>query len=252
MKKIKKHKHPRSFKEIEAMGASGTKTGRALSKAFGYDKDFVRTVRIFMESRKGFQILNSVDDNNTATFFGSNRNGLDPRMYAEATNLAAMLARDDFTIITGGGRGIMEAANKGAFEAKGRSVGFNIELASEQHENEYITDGMLFHYFFIRKFMLSFSAEAYIFFPGGFGTMDEFFEVITLIQTGKIEKPVACVVFGKEYWTPLLNFIDQTLYEKNQAINEKDKDIYHLFDDAQSAYQYIIQFLKQHPYKEEE
>ena len=100
--------------------------------------------------------------------------------------------------------------------------------------------------------MLSFSAEAYIFFPGGFGTMDEFFEVITLIQTGKIKKPVAVIVFGKEYWTPLLNFIEHTLYEKNKAIGEKDKNIYHLFDDAQEAYQYITQFLKQHPYKEEE
>ena len=250
--KTKKHKHPRSFKEIEAMGASGTKTGRILSKTFGYDKDFVRAVRIFMESRKGFQILDSVDDNNIATFFGSNRNGLDPRMYQEATKLASMLARDKFTIITGGGRGIMEAANKGAYEAKGKSVGFNIELESKQHENDYITDGMLFHYFFIRKFMLSFSAEAYVFFPGGFGTMDEFFELITLIQTKKIKKPVAVVVFGKEYWTPLLQFIDQTLYEKNQAISEKDKEIYRLFDESQAAYQYITQFLKDHPYTEED
>ena len=250
----KKQKHPRDLdihRENPSMRMSGTKIGRLLGKFFGYDKDLVRSIRIFEEARKGFDILDSIDENPVATFFGSNRNGLDPRMYEQATKLASLLTNDNFSVITGGGRGIMEAANKGAFESKGNSIGFNIELDSKQHENDYITDGMLFHYFFIRKFMLSFSAEAYIFFPGGFGTMDEFFEIITLIQTNKIKKPVAVIVFGKQYWSPLLRFIDETLYQQNKAISEEDQKIYNLFDDADQAYQYITQFIQDHPYQPE-
>lgn len=247
--------HDKDFKPTaEKKPKVTTKIGKLFTKVLGYEHDLTRAVRIFMESRKGFRLLHSIDEMNSVTIFGSNREQLSPRMYSEATKLASLLANDNFNVVTGGGHGIMEAANKGAFNAskkdpslKGHSVGLNINLKSEQHENPYLSKLALFHYFAIRKFCLSFSAEAYVFFPGGFGTMDEFFEIITLIQTKKIDHPVAVVVFGKEYWEPLLDWIDKTLYEKNKAIGERDKEIFKLFDNSDQAYRYISEFVLKNP-----
>jgi len=206
---------------------------------FGRDSRIARSLRIFWETRRGFLFLRQY--RKSATFFGSARDHLPPRMYTEATQLARMLADDNYAIITGGGGGIMEAANKGAFESGGRSVGLNIELKNGQRQNVYINEGMPFHYFFIRKLMLAFSSKIYIFFPGGFGTMDEFFEIVTLIQTEKIEDPIPVVVVGKEFWSPLLEWVDNHLYERFGTISRDDQKIYTLVDSAEEAYKVLLQ-----------
>ena len=147
------------------------------------------------------------------SFFGSARTELDDEMCKHAEELAGQLAKKGFAVITGGSSGIMQAANKGAFEAGGVSVGLNISLPDAQTYNPYLTDKFSFDHFFVRKVMLTYASEAYIYFPGGFGTLDEFFEIVTLVQTKKIRK-VPIVLFGREYWEPLLAFIEKTLYQK--------------------------------------
>src|SRR3989344_8487710 len=139
------------------------------------------------EFRNAFEFISHFKK--SVTIFGSTRVGLENPHYISALNLAKRLSELGYTIVTGGGPGIMEAANRGAFEAGGKSVGLTIELPKRQPSNEFLTDQMNFHYFFTRKEALSFAAEAYIFYPGGFGTLDEFFEIITLVQTRKI-RPV--------------------------------------------------------------
>lgn len=122
--------------------------------------------------------------------------------YQKARSIGARIAKDlNYSIFTGGGPGIMEAVNRGAFEAGGESLGLTIELSNHQIKNQYLTDNLDFYYFFSRKVCLSFSAEAYLFFPGGYGTLDEFFEIITLVQTKKIEK-VPLILVGSEFWKP--------------------------------------------------
>lgn len=136
------------------------------------------------------------------TVFGSARLGTDSPWYQKARDLGARLAQNGHPVITGGGPGIMEAANRGAFESHGRSVGFNIHLATEQDLNPYTTDNMEFHYFFSRKLMMTLAAKVYVFFPGGFGTMDEFSEILELKHTGKnVDTPIFLV--GKDFWRGL-------------------------------------------------
>ena len=135
----------------------------------------------------------------------------------------------------------MEAANKGAFEAGGPSVGLNIELANGQRQNPYINDGMAFHYFFTRKVMLSFSSKVYVFFPGGFGTLDEFFEIVCLTQTEKIEDPLPIIAVGKDFWKPLFEWVDDSLYEEFGTISKDDQDLYVLVDSADAAYKKIME-----------
>src|SRR5690606_21462531 len=145
--------------------------------------------------------------------------------YIRARALAKKIVEETgYTIITGGGPGIMEAANRGAYEAGGKSVGMNIILPHEQKINEYLTANARFYYFFIRKVALSFSAETYIFFPGGFGTLDEFFEIVTLIQTNKIPRvPVICV--GKEFWSHIVE-ISKHLRDDFDAISPGEENIF--------------------------
>lgn len=185
----------------------------------------------------GFELLRKYGL--AATFFGSTRCGLDNEMYVQAEDLAARLSKAGFAIVTGGASGVMEAANKGAFNAGGPSVGLNIRLPHEQKENRYLTDMHNFSHFYVRKVMLSFASEIYIFFPGGFGTLDEFFEILTLVQTGKIKK-VPIILIGKEYWTPLLHFIDTTVLARYSAIDDKDNTLYHLVDSVDEAYAYAV------------
>ncbi len=173
------------------------------------------------------------------SFFGSARASFGDDIYQHATDLAARLAQRGFAVITGGSAGVMQAANKGAFETGGTSVGLNINLPKIQNYNPYLTEKFGFDHFFVRKVMLTYASEVYIYFPGGFGTLDEFFEIVTLVQTKKIRK-VPIILFGKKYWTPLLSFIEQSLYRENGAIDEEDMSLYTLVDSVDEAYDYIV------------
>jgi uncharacterized protein (TIGR00730 family) len=195
-----------------------------------------RMTKIVEEFERGFYFLRNFQL--TASFFGSARCKPNSKMYKDATRLAYLLSKEGFDIITGGGPGIMEGANKGAFEAGGRSGGVNIRLPNEQLTNKYVKESEAFYYFFIRKVMLAFASEVYIFFPGGFGTLDEFFELATLIQTDKIE-PIPIILVDKEYWTPLLEWIEKELKEKRKTIGKQDTNIYNLVDSPDEAFQLI-------------
>lgn len=195
-----------------------------------------RIFKIIAEFVSGFELLQRYGL--AVTFFGTARCHFGDKVYEMASELAGLLTHKGFTVITGGGGGIMEAANRGAFEAKGNSVGLNISLPREQATNNYLTDSVEFHYFFTRRVMLSFASEVYVFFPGGFGTLDEFFELVMLVQTKKIKR-LPIVLVGKEYWEPLLGWIERDLYRKYHAIDEKDMNIYHLVETVEEAFEYI-------------
>ena len=172
------------------------------------------------------------------SIFGSARTKEGDEMYEAARETARLLAEEGFEIITGGGPGIMEAANRGAYESGKVSVGCNIELPFEQVANPYLTKSLSFKYFFVRKTMFIKYSNAYIIFPGGFGTMDELFEALTLIQTRKIRNfPV--VLFGSQYWRGLLAWVTSTmLNEKN--ISPEDLGLMHLTDSPQEAVNFIV------------
>jgi uncharacterized protein (TIGR00730 family) len=196
-----------------------------------------RTFRIMAEFVSGFDILRKYST--AATIFGSARlNPQDP-YYKAAEALAAKLARQGFAVITGGGPGIMEAANVGAFKVGGKSVGLNIQLPMEQKLNPYVTESESFHFFFSRKVMLAFASEVYIYFPGGFGTMDELFEIVTLIQTKKISR-LPIILFGKDFWGPFLEYAEKVLMNKYKTIDKDDLSILHIVDSVDEAYEYIM------------
>ncbi|MBR0460342.1 MAG: TIGR00730 family Rossman fold protein, partial [Victivallales bacterium] len=165
------------------------------------------------------------------TIFGSARLPQDNIYCKKARELGRLLAENGHATITGGGPGIMEAANRGAFEYGGRSIGMNITLSHEQHPNPYLTDMLQFEYFFARKVMLAMSAKVYVFFPGGFGTMDEFSEILILMQEGKMPK-MPMFLFGKSFWKPLDKFFT-TKMEPLKLISKGDRGIYKLTDDVQ-------------------
>lgn len=206
----------------------------------GTDGDAVQSWRVFRimsEFVQGFELLRS--HGLAATFWGSARLSPDDPYYKAAEELAAQLAKKGFSIISGGGPGIMEASNVGAFKVGGKSVGLNIKLPFEQKLNPYTTDSLDFDFFFSRKVMLTFASEAYIYFPGGFGTLDEFFEIITLVQTKKIEK-LPIVLYGSEFWEPLLRWFEKDLYERYKVISREDLDLYHVVDSVPDALKYIL------------
>jgi uncharacterized protein (TIGR00730 family) len=172
------------------------------------------------------------------SIFGSARTHEDDVMYIAARETARLLAERGFEIITGGGPGVMEAANRGAFETGKVSVGCNIELPFEQVANPYQTKSLSFKYFFVRKTMFIKYSNAYIIFPGGFGTMDELFEALTLIQTRKIRNfPV--VLFGSQYWAGLLQWITSTMLNENN-ISPEDLKLIHLTDLPEDAVDFIV------------
>ncbi|MEX0703488.1 MAG: TIGR00730 family Rossman fold protein [Planctomycetales bacterium] len=170
--------------------------------------EFFRLVRIMGEFLRGFRALHFVGP--CVTVFGSARFGESHRYYRLARDVGAALARQGFTVLTGGGPGIMEAANRGAKDAGGRSIGCNIVLPAEQRPNPYLDKVVTFRYFFVRKVMLVKYSQAFVIMPGGFGTLDEAFEAATLIQTGKVvDFPV--IFMGRDYWRPLFDFLEQTM-----------------------------------------
>lgn len=170
--------------------------------------ELARALRIFVELMRGFRALHFVGP--CVTVFGSARFPVEHRYYALAREVGHALASAGFTVMTGGGPGVMEAANRGAREAGGRSIGCNIELPREQAPNVYLDRWITFRYFFVRKMMLVKYSYAFVALPGGFGTLDEIFETLTLIQTGKI-RDFPLVLMGVEFWRPLLDFVEQRL-----------------------------------------
>lgn len=195
-----------------------------------------RIFKIMSEFVDGFDLLKKYGL--AATFFGTARECFDPAIYADAEKLAGMLAGRGFAVITGGNNGVMKAANKGAYEAGGASIGLNIELPHEAERNQYLTDSVMFEHFFVRKVMLVYASEVYIVFPGGFGTLDEFTEILTLVQTQKIRR-VPIVLYNKAYWEPLLTFFKTKLLDEYQAVDATDFDLFYLTDSVDDAFDYI-------------
>jgi len=190
-----------------------------------------RVLRIMGEFVEGFDTLAGVHSG--VTFFGSARTRPDDPHYRAATETARRFAAAGFSIITGGGPGIMEAANRGAREGEGPSIGLNIELPFEQGTNEYVDTAMHFRYFFVRKTMFVKYSIGFVVFPGGYGTLDEMFESLTLIQTGKI-KHFPVVLFGTAYWRGLVDWLRSTAAAEHK-IDATDLDIFHLTDDPAVA-----------------
>ena len=198
--------------------------------------DTWRVFRIMGEFVEGFDELATVTRG--VSIFGSARTSPDAPMYEAARETAALFAREGFQVITGGGPGIMEAANRGALEAGGLSIGCNIELPFEQAPNAYQTRSLTFKYFFVRKTMFVKYSTAFIIFPGGFGTLDELFEALTLIQTRKIRNfPV--VLFGSNYWRRMLDWIGEVMLDE-RMIADADLKLLHLTDSPAEAVEIVV------------
>lgn len=192
-----------------------------------------RIFRIMAEFVEGFQFLSTT--HREVTVFGSARLAPTNKWYAEAVKLGRLLGEHGFSVITGGGPGIMEAANKGMYEVGGESIGLNIQLQHEQRINPYVTRSRSFYYFFTRKVMLAASAQAYVYFPGGFGTLDELFEILTLIQTKKSEA-ITIALVGHDFWDPLLVWMKETLLAKFDTIDAEDLQLFTVVDTAEEAF----------------
>ncbi len=204
-------------------------------------RDFVssdpwRVLRIMGEFVEGFDTLAGVQSG--VTFFGSARTKASEPHYAAATETARLFAEAGFAIITGGGPGIMEAANRGAQAGGGASIGLNIELPFEQGTNEFVDTSMHFRYFFVRKTMFVKYSIGFVVFPGGFGTLDELFEALTLIQTGKI-KHFPLVLFGSAYWSGLVEWLRATVAAQRK-IELSDLDIFHVTDDPKTVVEVVM------------
>lgn len=196
-----------------------------------------RAIRIFMEFIRGFRQLHFIG--RCVTVFGSARFDEDHEYYALAREVGDRLARTGFAVMTGGGPGIMEAANRGAKEAKGLSIGCNIELPMEQEPNAFLDKFIEFRYFFVRKVMLVKYSTAFVVMPGGFGTLDEIFETAVLMQTGKIQHfPI--IIMGREFWEPMREFIDQSLIGM-ETISPEDMGLIHMTDDPDEAVRIILE-----------
>ena len=200
-----------------------------------------RIFRIMAEFVEGFETMSKVG--RAVSVFGSARAAPRDRIYKAAEATSALLAKSGFAVITGGGPGIMEAANKGAFEAGGQSIGLNITLPQEQESNRYQTTSLDFHYFYARKVMFVKYASAFICFPGGYGTLDEFFETLTLIQTLKVEAfPI--ILYGSQYWSGLTEWLKAKLVP--DFIDGEDLSIFRIVDDPHDAVELVKQGVRKH------
>jgi uncharacterized protein (TIGR00730 family) len=205
--------------------------------------DSWRVLRIMGEFVWGFDNLADVSDG--VTIFGSARTQPSDPYYEKAVETARLLARAGIPVITGGGPGIMEAANRGAMEGGGMSIGCNIELPFEQGSNAYLTRSLNFKFFFVRKTMFVKYATAFIVFPGGFGTLDELFEALTLIQTGKV-KHFPVILFGRDYWAGLTDWLAATVAEERK-INPSDLRLFTVTDDPAEAASIVIEARAEKP-----
>lgn len=203
-----------------------------------------RIFRIMAEFVTGFQFLADLNNLKTVTVFGSSRLLEGTHWYEEARKLGRLLAESEYGVVTGGGPGIMEGANRGASEGGGESIGFNIQLPREERSNPYVARSIAFHYFFSRKVMLSYSAQAYVYFPGGFGTMDEFWELTTLIETKKISQHIPVILVGKEFWGPFVEWIERDLLGKYGVIKPEDLKIFTVVDTPEE----VMEIVKRTPH----
>ncbi len=196
------------------------------------------------EFKDGFEFLKKYPK--SVTIYGSARAKHDSKEYKLAEQLGHRIAKDlKYAVVTGGGPGVMEAAHKGAREAGGKAVALGIALPHEANVNHYATDRLQFTYFFSRKTMLAFAAEAYVFFPGGFGTFDELFSTLTLIQTRKVPS-VPVILVGSYFWNDLANFINKKMLEQQAAIADYDREIFKITDDIEQ----IIDIIRTAPVSE--
>jgi len=200
--------------------------------------------RIHREFADGFDFLSKYPK--SVSIFGSSLAADDTPHYQKAYELGKLIVSDlKYAVITGGGPGIMEAANKGAYEAGGPSLGLNISLPHEHSTNAYVTHSIKFAYFFSRKTMLSFAAEAYVFFPGGFGTFDELFGILTLIQTGKIPH-VPIILIDSHFWNPVRGLLEKTMLDAYKTIEKRDLNLFEITDSVDRA----IEIIKEAPVSE--
>jgi len=224
MQRIKKHLTLKEIKEgcISLNGENGEET---------------KICMVQEELRQGIECIQVYET--SVTFYGSARLKDDHPDYIKAQNLAYKISKElNYAILSGGGPGIMEAANRGAYEADGESVGLTIRLHTEQVTNKYVKSEIPFYFFFTRKVVMSYATDACIFFPGGFGTLDELFEMITLRQTGKIDE-VPIILVGKDFWQPLQQFIDKIIIEKYETVFKDELALYHIVDDENEIVEII-------------
>ncbi|UCE87142.1 MAG: TIGR00730 family Rossman fold protein [Deltaproteobacteria bacterium] len=227
----------RAAPESWGKAGAGNSEVRLLEGPQSRRQELLRALRIFSEFVRGFRALHFVGP--CITVFGSARFGESHPYYTLARDMGNRIARAGFSVMTGGGPGIMEAANRGAREAGGYSIGCNIELPREQEPNAYLDDWVTFRHFFVRKVMLLKYSYAFVAFPGGFGTMDEIFETATLIQTGKIANfPV--VLLGSDYWEPLIRFVRDRMVAEG-TIGADDAELVRLTDSPEEGVDWITQ-----------
>jgi uncharacterized protein (TIGR00730 family) len=204
-------------------------------------EDLWRVFRIMAEFVEGYEELASIGP--AVSIFGSARVEAGDRYYELARETAKRLTKADFAVITGGGGGIMEAANRGAAEGKGRSIGLNIELPMEQIPNKYQNLSLHFRYFFCRKVMFLKYAHGFIVFPGGYGTMDEFFESLVLIQTLK-QASFPVILMGSDYWAGLVDWMKETMLARHKYISPEDIDVFKIVDKPEDAVKILADFRK--------
>lgn len=207
-------------------------------------RDTWQVFRVMAEFVEGFDTLQRVG--RCVSIFGSARTHPNDELYETTVKLGKALAEAGFGVITGGGPGVMEAGNKGAMDGGGESVGLAIDLPMEQEANPYCSTLIDFRYFFIRKVMFVKYSDGFVFMPGGFGTMDEVFEVLTLVQTLKIRR-IPCVLFGMKFWQGLFDWMKDTMWAEWRHISEPDLDLFFRTDDVSEAVQHIVDFHKHSP-----